>query len=283
MFPDNLFSPLSPCPASVCLSVNICNFLGGVKNISFSIWLLSWSHIQKHVYVSWTSLNLYIPHFNVFHHGDPLKTPVSGFGKQGKVFPILKLSDPRTCLAFVLHSWPERASLVAQLVKNLPAVQILGSIPGLERSLGNGNGYPLQYSGLENSMDCISSSADGKLHWYKPHSYFKLSRYLARAQLEGWEGWFCSESLSWSNLLAPSSGILLLLLSLKDVFLTLEREEGDWNKTACFTISIIKPGPWVHNVKMFVTQKSFFSNVLLGHQNSTLKLSTEQWLVYYLV
>ena len=32
----------------------------------------------------------------------------------------------------------------------------LGSIPGLGRSPGEGKGYPLQYSGLENSMDCIS-------------------------------------------------------------------------------------------------------------------------------
>ena len=31
----------------------------------------------------------------------------------------------------------------------------LGSIPGLERSPGGGKGYPLQYSGLENAMDCI--------------------------------------------------------------------------------------------------------------------------------
>ena len=30
-----------------------------------------------------------------------------------------------------------------------------GSIPGLERSTGGGKGYSLQYSGLENSMDCI--------------------------------------------------------------------------------------------------------------------------------
>ena len=30
-----------------------------------------------------------------------------------------------------------------------------GSIPGLERSPGEGKGYPLQHSGLENSMDCI--------------------------------------------------------------------------------------------------------------------------------
>ena len=28
-------------------------------------------------------------------------------------------------------------------------------IPGLVRSPGKGKGYPLQYSGLENSMDCI--------------------------------------------------------------------------------------------------------------------------------
>ena len=31
----------------------------------------------------------------------------------------------------------------------------LGSIPGWRRSPGEGNGYPLQYSGLENSMDLI--------------------------------------------------------------------------------------------------------------------------------
>ena len=30
-----------------------------------------------------------------------------------------------------------------------------GSIPGSGRSPGEGKGYPLQYSGLENSMDCI--------------------------------------------------------------------------------------------------------------------------------
>ena len=32
-------------------------------------------------------------------------------------------------------------------------VEDLGSIPGLGRSTGEGKGYPLQYSGLENSMD----------------------------------------------------------------------------------------------------------------------------------
>ena len=31
----------------------------------------------------------------------------------------------------------------------------LGLIPGLGRFSGEGNGYSLQYAGLENSMDCI--------------------------------------------------------------------------------------------------------------------------------
>ena len=31
----------------------------------------------------------------------------------------------------------------------------LGSVSGLGRFPGEGKGYPLQYSGLENSMDCI--------------------------------------------------------------------------------------------------------------------------------
>ena len=32
----------------------------------------------------------------------------------------------------------------------------LGSIPGLGRSSGEGKGYPLHYSDLENAMDCMS-------------------------------------------------------------------------------------------------------------------------------
>ena len=45
---------------------------------------------------------------------------------------------------------------MAQLVKN-PACNggDLGLIPGLGRSPGEGKRYPFQYSGLENSMDCI--------------------------------------------------------------------------------------------------------------------------------
>ena len=45
---------------------------------------------------------------------------------------------------------------MAQLVKNPPHnAGDLGSVSGFGRSPREGKGYPLQYSGLENSMDCI--------------------------------------------------------------------------------------------------------------------------------
>ena len=44
----------------------------------------------------------------------------------------------------------EQASLIVQLVKNLPAMR---EIPVSGRSAGEGIDYPLQCSGLKNSMD----------------------------------------------------------------------------------------------------------------------------------
>ena len=41
----------------------------------------------------------------------------------------------------------------------------LGSIPGLGRSPGEGNSYPLQYSGLENFMDCIVHAVAKSRTW----------------------------------------------------------------------------------------------------------------------
>ena len=54
----------------------------------------------------------------------------------------------------------------------------LGSIPGLGRSSGEGKGYPLQYSGMENSMDCTVLGVAKSPTWlsdfhfhYKNHSF----------------------------------------------------------------------------------------------------------------
>ena len=53
----------------------------------------------------------------------------------------------------------------------------LGSIPGLEASLGEGKGYPLQYSGLENSMDCMVHRV-AELDMAS-HFHFSESQYLS--------------------------------------------------------------------------------------------------------
>ena len=53
--------------------------------------------------------------------------------------------------------WSKGASQVALVVKNLPAnagdIRDAGSIPGWERSPGEGHGNPFQYSCLEKPMD----------------------------------------------------------------------------------------------------------------------------------
>ena len=68
----------------------------------------------------------------------------------------LTLSDGGSKMTF--QCLEDEASLVAQLVKNQPAMQgvrSLSSIPESGRSPGEGKGYPLQYSGLEDSVDYI--------------------------------------------------------------------------------------------------------------------------------
>ena len=50
----------------------------------------------------------------------------------------------------------------------------LGLIPGLGRSAGEGKGYPLQYSGLENSKDCIVYRVAKSRTW--PSDFHSLTR-----------------------------------------------------------------------------------------------------------
>ena len=91
------------------------------------------------------------PVFLGFPGGSDSKESVCNVGDLGSIpglgrSPEEGLGDP------LQYSW---ASLVAQLVKNPPAmwetwVRSLGW-----RSPGEGKDCTLQYSGLENSMDCI--------------------------------------------------------------------------------------------------------------------------------
>ena len=74
-----------------------------------------------------------------------------------KSLPLFYSSRKSPSLSFtcVLHEGiTKRASLVAQLVKNLPAIwETWVQSLSWEDLLEKGTGYPLQYSGLEDSMD----------------------------------------------------------------------------------------------------------------------------------
>ena len=90
---------------------------------------------------------------------------------EGKGYPLQYsgLENSMDCIVHgVAKSWTQLSGLhfsLSLLIAGFPwgsagkespcSVGDLGLILGLGRSPGEGNGYPLQYSGLENSMDCI--------------------------------------------------------------------------------------------------------------------------------
>ena len=70
------------------------------------------------------------------------------------------------------------------MVKNPPAM------PGLGRSSREGNGCPLQDSGLENSMDCgCHGVAKSRTRLSDFHFHSSLSR-MKRCELELWKVWY---------------------------------------------------------------------------------------------
>ena len=95
----------------------------------------------------------------------------------------------------------------------------LGSIPGLERAPGEGKGYPLQYSGLENSMNCIVhgitksqirlsnfwASLVAQLVKNPPAMQETWVRSLDREDALGWEGTLLP---AWEEGMATHSSIL---------------------------------------------------------------------------
>ena len=71
----------------------------------------------------------------------------------------------------------------------------LGSIPGLGRSRGVGKSYPLQYSGLENSMDCIVhgvAKSRTRLSDFHLTNLILTSSPLQRTYLQGLPWWSSS-------------------------------------------------------------------------------------------
>ena len=81
------------------------------------------------------------------------------------------LCGKKLIICLILNLAPPGASLLAQSVKESAcSVGDLGSIPGLGRSAGGGQGHPLQCSGLENP--CGQRSLVGCSPWGLKESYY---------------------------------------------------------------------------------------------------------------
>ena len=77
----------------------------------------------------------------------------------------------------------------------------LGSIPGLGRSPGEGKGYPAQYSGLENSVDCIVHGSQRAGHDWATFTHSIIYSFSCSFPLELIPGeWVCFPML-YSRLL----------------------------------------------------------------------------------
>ena len=85
------------------------------------------------------------------HHCNSNYTPIKT-NKKNVFFHLVVCTEVTIYVLFCLLLGFPGGSAGKQSTHN---VGDLGSIPGLGRSHGEGKGYPLQYSGLENSMDCI--------------------------------------------------------------------------------------------------------------------------------
>ena len=75
----------------------------------------------------------------------------------------------------IIHNYIRWASLIAVGKESACNAGHLGLIPGLERFSGEGKGYPLQYSGMESSRDCIVHGvAKGQTQLRNFHFHFSL-------------------------------------------------------------------------------------------------------------
>ena len=87
-------------------------------------------------------------------HSSVLAWRIPGSGEPGGL-PSMGLQQSQTRLQWLSSSSSSCFPCGSASKDSACNVGDLGSIPGLGRSPGEGKGYPLQYSGLENFMDCI--------------------------------------------------------------------------------------------------------------------------------
>ena len=99
----------------------------------------------------------------------------------------------------------------SSVVRNPPAnAGDAGSVPGWESSPGEGKGYPLQDSGLENSMDCLVHGVERVRHDWATFTFTSIingSWILSKAfsasietedEMAGWHHWLDGHESQWT-------------------------------------------------------------------------------------
>ena len=128
----------------------------------------------------------------------------------------------------------------------------LGSTPGLGRSPGGGHGNPLQYSGLENSMDCIVHGVVKNLTWLSDF-YFHVSEVRA-------EQLACTEAR-----LAGCSACPYLV------------ECEDRRAINTHNITLLKAPDWIFDSLTFSSQKQYWQTIKHAHRRQEKTISTKNW------
>ena len=120
----------------------------------------------------------------------------------------------------------------------------LGLIPGLGISPGEGKGYPLQYSGLENSIDCIvhgvaKSWTWQKLNWTDFYLWASLVAQMVKNLPAMQETWV--RSLGWEGTLGESMATHSSILAWK-----IPRDRGTW-RWRTTVHGVTKSWTWLSN------------------------------------
>ena len=131
----------------------------------------------------------------------------------------------------------------------------LGSVPGLGRSPGEGKGYPLQYYGLEKSMDCIvpgvaksqtwlsnfhltsmkliqircQKSSIDNLCWARICG-MKVITSMRRGRSSNGEGTICEMICLWKTVLVVTWGQIIKVKTESQVLVSPEQTESMYNE-----------------------------------------------------
>ena len=108
----------------------------------------------------------------------------------------------------------------------------LGLIPGLRRSPGEGKGYPLQYSGLENFMDCIV------------HGVAKSRTRLSDFHYQGSMSWSCSSTTT-----RPNTSSLTRLCLFQSFFCSLNEPSSCPPDGPCSCYSVCQEHPVLESLQ----------------------------------